>query len=87
MKLAGRALSVGRALLIGSGMLAGSAAALGQERPAPTRTEIAPGIDLQKHVLDQAQFALRVADDLRPMDERIFRPEPMRLDLGAGGPA
>lgn len=37
-----------------------------------TVTEVAPGIDLQKDVLDQMEFTPRVAEDLREMDPRIF---------------
>jgi acyl CoA:acetate/3-ketoacid CoA transferase len=44
-----------------------------------TVTELAPDVDLQRDVLDRAAFALRVADDVRPMDERLFRLEPLRL--------
>lgn len=44
-------------------------------------TEIAPGIDLQRDILDQAATRLRVASDLRSMDARLFRPEPMQLTL------
>jgi acyl CoA:acetate/3-ketoacid CoA transferase len=46
-----------------------------------TVIELAPGADLQRDVLAQAGFALKVADDLRPMDPRLFRPEPMGLVL------
>ena len=42
-------------------------------------TEIAPGIDLKTQVLDQMEFEVKVADDLKEMDERIFRDEPMGL--------
>jgi propionate CoA-transferase len=42
-------------------------------------TEIAPGVDLQKDVLDQIEFPVRVAGELKQMDERIFRPEPMGI--------
>jgi acyl CoA:acetate/3-ketoacid CoA transferase len=48
-----------------------------------TVTEIAPGVDLERDVLAQAGCPLRVASDLRPMDARLFRPEPMRLELQA----
>ncbi|MCW5259452.1 acyl CoA:acetate/3-ketoacid CoA transferase [Verminephrobacter eiseniae] len=48
-------------------------------------TEIAPGIDLQKDVLDQAEMPLRVADDLRPMAAAIFQPPPMGLVLKPAG--
>lgn len=44
-----------------------------------TLTEIAPGVDLQKDVLAQIDFPVQVASDLRLMDERIFKPEPMGL--------
>jgi acyl CoA:acetate/3-ketoacid CoA transferase len=51
-------------------------------RPAGlTVIELAPGVDLDRDVLAQAGFALQVAVDLRPMDPRLFRPEPMRLVL------
>jgi acyl CoA:acetate/3-ketoacid CoA transferase len=46
-----------------------------------TVTELAPGVDLDRDVMAQAGFALQVADDLRPMDPRLFRPEPMGLVL------
>lgn len=44
-------------------------------------TEIAPGVDLERDVLAQVAFPLRVSPDLRLMDARIFRPEPMGLML------
>lgn len=42
-----------------------------------TLTEIAPGIDLQRDVLDQCAAEVAVAADLREMDGRIFRRGPM----------
>lgn len=45
--------------------------------------EIAPGIDLQRDVLDQADIPLRVADDLRLMDAALFREAPFGLKLKA----
>lgn len=39
-----------------------------------TVTEIAPGVDLQRDVLDQSATALRVADDLKPMAPELFQP-------------
>ncbi|MDJ0641138.1 MAG: acyl CoA:acetate/3-ketoacid CoA transferase, partial [Paracoccaceae bacterium] len=39
-----------------------------------TVTEIAPGVDLQRDILDQAGTTLRVANDLRPMDAALFQP-------------
>lgn len=44
-----------------------------------TLIEIAPGIDLQKDVLDQMEFTPAIAPDLKLMDERLFRPEKMGL--------
>jgi propionate CoA-transferase len=41
--------------------------------------EIAPGIDLQRDILAQMDFAPTVAEPLRLMDPRVFRPEPMGL--------
>ncbi len=40
-----------------------------------TVIEIAPGIDLQRNVLEQAGFPLRVSPNLAVMDKRIFQPE------------
>lgn len=42
--------------------------------PVLTVVEIAPGIDLQREVLDQCATPVAVAADLRVMDERLFRP-------------
>jgi propionate CoA-transferase len=47
----------------------------------PTVTELAPGVDLEGDVLAQAEFPLRVADDLARMDARLFHPEPIGLEL------
>ncbi len=46
-------------------------------------TEIAPGIDLQTQVLDLMDFQPEVAADLREMDPRLFREEPMGLAADA----
>ncbi|MFT4131390.1 acyl CoA:acetate/3-ketoacid CoA transferase [Labrys sp. (in: a-proteobacteria)] len=47
-------------------------------------TEIAPGVDLERDVLAQAEFPLLVADDLRVMDAALFQPEAIGLDLRGG---
>ena len=44
-------------------------------------TEIAPGIDLQKDILDQMEFRPKIADNLRLMDSRIFLDKKMNLVL------
>lgn len=41
--------------------------------------EIAPGIDLQRDVLDRMEFMPRIAAHLRRMDARLFEPEPLGL--------
>jgi propionate CoA-transferase len=45
-----------------------------------TLTEIAPGIDLQKDVLDQMEFTPAIAQDLKLMDSRLFTDEKMGLN-------
>lgn len=44
-------------------------------------TEIAPGIDLEKDVLRLISFTPKI-DQLKTMDERIFRDQPMKLSNG-----
>ncbi|MCP5150099.1 MAG: 3-oxoacid CoA-transferase [Chromatiales bacterium] len=44
-----------------------------------TLVEIADGVDLQRDVLDQIEFEVRVAPTLRAMDPRLFRDAPMGL--------
>jgi len=44
-------------------------------------TEIAPGVDLQTHILDQSEFPLVVARDLKLMDAHLFAPQPFGLKL------
>jgi acyl CoA:acetate/3-ketoacid CoA transferase len=43
--------------------------------------EIAPGVDLKRDVLDQAQFPVRVAANLKTMDSKLFGPGPIGLTL------
>ena len=52
-------------------------------RDGVTVTEIAPGVDLKRDILDQAAFPLRVAPALKTMDAVLFRPEPIGLRLRA----
>ena len=49
-------------------------------------SEIAPGVDLERDVLGQAGIALAVSPDLAEMDPRLFRPEPMGLELAPARP-
>ncbi len=42
-------------------------------------TEIAPGVNLQANILDQAEFPLIVAPDLKLMDARLFLPQKMGM--------
>lgn len=42
-------------------------------------TEIAPGIDIQADIFVQMEFKPLVSDNLKLMDERLFREEPMGL--------
>ena len=46
-----------------------------------TVTEIAPGISVTRDIVGQAALDLRISPDLRQMDPRLFRPEPMDLQL------
>ena len=48
-----------------------------------TVREIAPGVDLQHDVLDQAAFALKVDPQLKIMDAALFRNAPLNLKLKA----
>lgn len=48
-----------------------------------TVTEIAPGVDLERDVLGKVAIPLKVSRDLVEMDARLFRPEPMNLELQA----
>lgn len=51
------------------------------ERGGVTVTEIAPGVDLERHILAQSEFPLHVASNLRKMDAPLFRPELVKLEL------
>ncbi|MDD3927738.1 MAG: malonate decarboxylase subunit alpha, partial [bacterium] len=41
--------------------------------------EIAPGVELQRDILEQMDFVPGISPDLKLMDERLFREEPMGL--------
>ncbi|WP_413992539.1 acyl CoA:acetate/3-ketoacid CoA transferase [Labrys okinawensis] len=47
-------------------------------------TEIAPGVNLERDVLAQAEFPLKVAGDLKVMDAVLFQPGVIGLDIGGG---
>lgn len=44
-------------------------------------TEIAPGLDLKRDILEQAATSLKVSDSLKVMDACLFCPEAMQLEL------
>src|SRR5882672_10401088 len=54
---------------------------IGLEHDALVVREIAPGIDLQRDVLAQAEIPLRASSNLRVMDAALFRAEPFGLQL------
>jgi acyl CoA:acetate/3-ketoacid CoA transferase len=51
------------------------------EKDGVTVTELAPGVDLERDVLSQAEFPLRVAKSVRKMDPALFHPAPINLQL------
>ena len=42
-------------------------------------TEVAPGIDAKKDIIDQMGFEPIISKDLKTMDERIFKDEKMGI--------
>ncbi|MGH8890318.1 MAG: acyl CoA:acetate/3-ketoacid CoA transferase [Acidothermaceae bacterium] len=44
-------------------------------------TELAPGLDLDKDVLEHMDFRPLISSQLKEIDHRAYRPEPMRLEL------
>lgn len=44
-------------------------------------TEIAPGVDLQMHILEQSEFPLIISSELKLMDAALFRDELLGLTL------
>lgn len=45
-----------------------------------TVTEVAPGVDLKRDILEQSGTELKVAQDVREMDSRLFEPDLIGLD-------
>jgi propionate CoA-transferase len=41
--------------------------------------EIAPGVDLEKHILKKMEFEPKIFDDLKYMPEELFKEEPLNL--------
>jgi propionate CoA-transferase len=50
-----------------------------------TVTEIAPGISVARDIVGQTSLDLRISPDLRQMDTRLFRPDPIGLQLARRG--
>ncbi len=57
------------------------------EAAGVTVTEIAPGVDLARDILAQAEFPLIVSPSLKVSDAALYRPEPTGLTLRAAGSA
>jgi propionate CoA-transferase len=51
------------------------------EKEGVTVIELAPGVDLKRDVLAQAEFPLRVAKDVRNMEPALFHPALINLQL------
>ena len=47
----------------------------------PELIEIAPGIDLEKDILNQMEFKPQISPNLKEMDKRIFKEEKMNLKI------
>ena len=46
-----------------------------------TVTEVAPGVNLERDILERVEIPLRVSPNVRQMDAKIFAPAPMGLQL------
>jgi len=47
-------------------------------------TEVAPGVDARRDVIEQIPFPITVADDLQTMPRALFSPQPFGLTLERG---
>ncbi|MEN0140373.1 MAG: CoA-transferase [Rhodococcus sp. (in: high G+C Gram-positive bacteria)] len=73
-----------RALATGQKVLYVTERAVLELRPdGLTVIEIAPGVDLQRDVLDRSEFELLVDPNLKTMAAELFRPQPQNLTLPA----
>jgi acyl CoA:acetate/3-ketoacid CoA transferase len=54
------------------------------EREGVTVIEISPGLNLERDVLAQSEFPLRVARDLKTTPAALYHPEPIGLTLKEG---
>ncbi|BAH51677.1 acyl CoA:acetate/3-ketoacid CoA transferase [Rhodococcus opacus] len=71
-----------RALATGQKVLYVTERAVLELRPEGlTVVEIAPGVDLQRDVLDKSEFELRVDPNLKTMAAELFSPQPQNLIL------
>jgi acyl CoA:acetate/3-ketoacid CoA transferase len=41
--------------------------------------EVAPGVDTKKDITPVVGFVFKVSDEIKEMDARLFKPEPMGL--------
>ena len=48
-----------------------------------TIVEVAPGIDLQKDILDQAATEIKISSELSVMDKSLFSEGPCNLELSS----
>jgi acyl CoA:acetate/3-ketoacid CoA transferase len=74
--------SAARALQVGQPVLYVTERAVFRLTPEGIElVELAPGLDLMTDVLDHMAFKPLISPQLRQMDPRVYRPEPLGLDL------